>query len=407
MATKYIVNNVTGQTITGNLTINGSITVTGSSNSNGIANYKALLTQIGAITGTSLSDFNFALIIGETYTVNVYEPGDDFSNIADLESGGVLSFSYSGVSACHGVFSGLTGTTNGFGCGATFDVSINSGITTTTCTSPGQGYQIGNEITILGTDVGGTSPTNDISITVTGLTPNSSGSVFVATGQIPAVYSDGTELISSGDLIVDVLENTLGYDVEWLYQPGEFSGTYIGINANTGPVYNAFNRNTTYINVGPRTFFYGPSTYEIYGGVSYGFLSNKDDIFFIGVFDPEFYTPVDDSLYYQSFELTVKQDTDTTPIQTYGFNVSNFPYNNVSVRVFAGSNSIQSFYGDSITVNNINELVTTLNADSTLNYLGTYSVNEGVENGIILTMATNLKNQLSPNNTLTFEVFND
>jgi hypothetical protein len=405
MATKYIVNNVTGQTITGNLTINGSITVTGSSNDSGV--YRALLTQTGTITGTSLNDFNFGLIIGETYTVNVYESGDDFSNIADLESGGVLAFSYSGVSASDGVFSSLTGTTNGFGTGATFDISINSGIITTTCTSFGQGYQIGNEITILGTDVGGTSPTNDISITVTGLTPNSSGSVFVATGQIPAVYSGGTELISSGDLVVDVLENTLGYDVEWFYQPGEFSGTYIGINSTTGPVYNAFNRNTTYINVGPPTFFNGPFVYEIYGGVSLGFINDKDDVFFIGVWDTENFEPVDNALYYQPFELRVKQDTDTTPIQTYGFNISNFPYNNVSVTVFAGSNSIQSFYGDSTTVNNINELVTELNANSALNYLGTYSVNEGVENGVILTMATNLKNQLSSNNTLTFQVFND
>ena len=405
MGTKYIVNNVTGQTITGNLTINGSITVTGSSNN--IATYKSLLTQTGPITGMSLSDFNFALIIGETYTVNVYEPGDDFSNIADLESGGVLAFSYSGVSASDGVFSGLTGTTNGFGTGATFDVSINSGITTTTCTSPGQGYQIGNEITILGTDVSGSTPANDITITITGLTPNSSGSVFVATGETPSNYNNSSELISGGGLVVNVLENTLGYDVEWFYQPGEFSGTYIGINANTGPVYNAFNRNTTYINIGPPTFFYGPFVYEIYGGVSLGFINNKDDVFFIGVWDTENFEPVDNALYYQPFELTVKQDSDITPIQTYGENVSNFPYGNLSIDIFAGDNNVQTIYGNYNLVNNINELVAALNADSELNFLGTYSVNEGVENGIILTMPTNLKNQFSPNNTLTFEIFND
>ena len=75
MSTKYIVNNVSGQTITGGLKING------------IANYKALLTQTGPITGTSLNDFNYGLIIGETYTINIYENGDDFSNIADVQSG--------------------------------------------------------------------------------------------------------------------------------------------------------------------------------------------------------------------------------------------------------------------------------------------------------------------------------
>ena len=314
MATKYIVNNVSGQTIIGGLKING------------IANYKALLTQTGPITGTSLvNDFNYGLIIGETYTINIYENGDDFSNIANVLSG----------------------------------------------------------------------------------TINTSGCTFIATGETPSVYTGGTELISSGDLVVNVLENNLGYDIEWFYEPGEFSGTYIGINATTGPIYNTFNRNTTYVNVGARTFYNGPFTYDIYGGVSYGFIGNKDDVFFVGVFDTEILAPVDDALYYQPFELIVKQDTDTTPIQTYGLNVSILPYNNVSVRVYAGINLIQTFYGDSTTVNNINELVSQLNTNSTTNLLGVYSVNEGVEDGIILTMATNLKNQFSPNNTLTFEVFND
>jgi hypothetical protein len=314
MATKYIVNNVSGQTITGGLKING------------IANYKALLTQTGPITGTSLvNDFNYGLIIGETYTINIYENGDDFSNIADVQSGII----------------------------------------------------------------------------------NTSGCTFIATGETPSVYTGGTELISSGDLVVNVLENNLGYDIDWFYEPGEFGGVYIGINANTGPLYNSFNRNTTYVNVGARTFYNGPFQYQIYGGVSLGFISNKDDVFFIGVWDEVNLEPVDNALYYQPFELIVKQDTDTTPIQTYGENVSVLPYNNVSVRVFAGSDSIQSFVGDSTTVNNINELVNQLNINSTTNLLGTYSVNEGVEDGIILTMATNLKNQLSPNNTLTFEVYND
>ena len=313
MSTKYIVNNVSGQTITGGLKING------------IANYKSLLTQTGPITGTSLNDFNYGLIIGETYTINIYENGDDFSNIADVQSGII----------------------------------------------------------------------------------NTSGCTFIATGETPSVYTGGTELISSGDLVVNVLENNLGYNIEWFYEPLSFSGTYIGINATTGPIYNSFNRNTTYVNIGPPTFIYGPSQYQIYGGVSLGFVSNKDDVFFIGVWDEVNLEPVDNALYYQPFELTVKQDTNTTPIQTYGENVSNFPYSNVSVRVFAGSDSIQSFVGDSTTVNNINELVNQLNTNSNTNLLGTYSVNEGVEDGIILTMATNLKNQLSPNNTLTFEVYND
>jgi hypothetical protein len=319
--TKYIVDNVANQTITGDLTINGSITITGQSN--GIATYKALLTQTGSITGTSLTkDFNNGLIIGETYTIGFYGNGDDFSNIANVQSGII----------------------------------------------------------------------------------NTSGCTFIATGETPSVYSGDTELISGGELIVNVLENNLGYDIEWFYEPGRLglNGIYVGFNANTGAIYNSFNRNTTYVNVGP---LINPSPYYIFGGVALDFGQVKDLAFFIGVFDTVNSQPVNDALYYQPFELRVKQDTDTTPIQTYGLNVSTLPYNNVSVIIYAGSNLIQEFYGDSTTVNNINELVNQLNTNSDTNFLGTYSVNDGVENGIILTMATNLKNQFSPNNTLTFEVF--
>lgn len=405
--TKYIVNNASGQTIDGNITINGGITVTGPSN--GIATYKALLTQTGSITGTSLSnDFNNGLIIGEIYTIGVYENGDDFSNIANVLSGGSINFDYVGTAIDYGAVDGVTGSTSGFGSGATFNVYwCGSTYNIVNVVNSGVDYVVGDTITILGTDVSGSTPANDITITVTGLTPTETGCVFIATGETPSNYDNGSELISGGGLIVNVLENNLGYDIEWVYDPESFSGVYIGINSNTGPIYNSFNRNTTYINVGPQTFFYGPFVYDIFGGVSLGFISNKDDVFFIGVWDRVNFEPVDDTLYYQPFELTVKQDTDTTPIQTYGLNVSTLPYNNVSVRIYAGSNLIQTFYGDSTTVNNINELVNQLNTNSDTNFLGIYSVNDGVENGIILTIATNLKNQFSPNNTLTFEVFND
>ena len=211
--TKYIVDNVANQTITGDLTINGSITITGQSN--GIATYKALLTQTGSITGTSLTnDFNNGLIIGETYTIGFYGDGDDFSNIANVQSGII----------------------------------------------------------------------------------NTSGCTFIATGETPSVYTGGTELISGGELIVNVLENNLGYDIEWFYEPGGFNGIYVGFNANTGAIYNSFNRNTTYVNVGP---LINPSPYYIFGGVALDFGQVKDLAFFIGVFDTVNSQPVNDALYYQ------------------------------------------------------------------------------------------------------------
>ena len=88
MATKYIIDNLSGQTITGDLTINGNLTVTGTTS--GLATYKALLTDLGVQSGNTLSDFNDGLIIGETYTIIDYQSGDDFSNVADVQSGELL-----------------------------------------------------------------------------------------------------------------------------------------------------------------------------------------------------------------------------------------------------------------------------------------------------------------------------
>jgi hypothetical protein len=164
--TKYIVNKLSGQTIDGNLTINGSITVTGTSNNSGV--YRALLTQTGSITGTYLPAFNYGLIVGETYTITDYVNGDDFSNIADVQSGGTLIFDYVGAAIGYGGVNGVTGTTSGLGSGATFNVywcgtTYNSVIVV----SSGVDYVVGDTITILGEDVSGSTPTNNITITIT------------------------------------------------------------------------------------------------------------------------------------------------------------------------------------------------------------------------------------------------
>jgi hypothetical protein len=54
---------------------------------NSIGTYRALLTQTGSIVGTTISSFNYGLIVGEEYTITAYQSGDDFSNIADVQIG--------------------------------------------------------------------------------------------------------------------------------------------------------------------------------------------------------------------------------------------------------------------------------------------------------------------------------
>lgn len=326
MATKYIVNNVTGQTISGDLTIEGNLVVTGTSNNDGFVTYKALLTQTGPIVGTNLGGFDYGLIIGETYTITNYVDTADFSNIANVQSG----------------------------------------------------------------------------------TINQTGCVFVATGSTPNSWADGTELTSSGNLLVDVLENTLGFDIDWVQAPFGGFGYYLGFNSFFGPLYNMFPRSQTEVKSQLKyPFGFGsPTILPPIGFPGVSSVNTTDSAIYLEVYYDGDLT--NNGLYYTPIEINIKKLPDTPLIQTYGFNTSSFPYGNVSVRVFAGSNNVATFYNDTYTVvNDINEMVAKLNSDPGTNYLGTYSVNQGVTDGVILTITQNIKNQFSPNNTLTFEVFND
>jgi hypothetical protein len=409
METKYIVNNLSGQTIDGNITINGNLSVTGVTTGS-LATYKALLTDIGSQTGTSLNNFggfNDGFIIGETYTIATYVSGDSFSNIANVISGGVLTYSYSGTSVT-GLTSTYTsgGATSGEGYGVEFEIYINNNVyESISIVTIGYGYASGDTITILGTNVGGISPDNDITITVDSVTtdnPNQTGSVFIATGETPTNWNNGSTLVSSGNLVVTVLENNLGFDIEWVDGAGFDPGLYFGFNSTTGPLYNTFNRNTTFVLSTNNVPFFGPTTLETFTApVS---LSEKDDTILVAVFDTSGGIPVSDSLYYYPVEIQILQDLDTTPTVISGTVVSSFPFSNVSVDLMCGDMFIQSIYGGGY-VNNMSELIIQLNSDPNTSYLGTYS-DDGV-GGVLLEMATNLETQFCANSTLTFYVFND
>jgi hypothetical protein len=317
MATKYIVNNVSGQTINGNITINGNLSVTGVTTGS-LSTYKALLTQVGSATGTTLNDFNDGLIIGETYTITDYVSGDSFSNVANVTSGVV----------------------------------------------------------------------------------NTTGCEFIATGITPTNWNNGSTLVSSGNLAVTVLENNLGFDIEWDF--GFATGVYIGYNSISGPLYNTFNRNTTFILGGSPVPFFGPFIQQ-----NYLFPNNfneKDDSIILFVFDLDSLEGVYGRLYYFPVEIQILQDTDTTPITLSGTVETSFPINNTSIDLRCNGNYIQAVYGDG-TVNDMSELITYLNSEPDMSYLGTYSDNG--DGSVLLEMPTNLVNQFCSSGTLTFEVFND
>jgi hypothetical protein len=316
--TKYIINSGT-QSIDGSLEINGTL------KSNGTGVYRALLTQTGQITGFNLGSFNYGFIVGETYTITNYVDGDDFSNIANLQSGII----------------------------------------------------------------------------------NATGSVFIATGQIPVNYNNTSELTSDGGLIVDVLENTLGYDLVWQQNPFGGFGYYVAFNSLTGPVYNCFPRDKTEIITKFKYSFLGAEV-GLPPFITPNIISfdSKDDIIIINVVDvnggPGF--PSDDLLYYTPIEIKINQDTDTTPIEIYGEVIPSFSFSDVYISLIANGNYIQDIYCDNTnSVNGMEELLTLLNNDINNVYGLVYS--EGGPGGIKLVTPTNIKNQFCSNGTLTFEIY--
>jgi hypothetical protein len=320
MATKYIVNNVSGQTITGDLTISGNLNTTSVNNGR---TYRALLTQTGSISGAS-GDFNNRLIIGETYGTTDYATYDDFSNVANVLSGGTLNFDYVGTATGYGAVSGVTGTTSGFGSGASFDVFwCGTTYNIINVVNSGADYIIGDTITILGADVSGSTPANDITITVTSLTPNSSGSVFIATGDTPLIWGD-TVLTSVGGLVVDVLENTLGDDLVWFYDSELFTeGLYVAVFSdviNNNILCNSFPKNKTQINTpslitNSFNYFFESPQYNLImlSGVG-NLFTQTDDVIYLSVYDIQSESFSGNTLYYTPIEI--KLNTSITQEET-------------------------------------------------------------------------------------------
>jgi hypothetical protein len=205
--------------------------------------------------------------------------------------------------------------------------------------------------------------------------------------------------VSSGNLVVTVLENNLGFDIEWIE---DFTGFYVGFNSTTGPLYNTFNRNSTFIQGGNAISFFGPTLIDTFL-LPYN-LNEKDDSVVLAVFDVSVPEPVSDSLYYYPVEIQILQDLDTTPITLSGTVESSFPINYTSIDLRCNGNYIQAIYGDG-TVNDMSELITYLNSELDMSYLGTYS--DAGDGFVNLEMSTNLVNQFCSSGTLTFEVFND
>jgi hypothetical protein len=91
--------------------------------------------------------------------------------------------------------------TSGSGTGATFTVDNTRSQYNVTLTAPGTGYVVGNTLTLLGTDIGGTAPTNDITITVTSVTAGGiTGFTYTGTGATTNSFALDTYLYTATNL---------------------------------------------------------------------------------------------------------------------------------------------------------------------------------------------------------------
>ena len=85
------------------------------------------------------------------------------------------------------------------GSGASFDVSLADGVATVNVNSAGEGYKVGDTITILGSAIGGADGVNDLVLTVASLDPNSMVSFgsLVSGSRIDAARFSGAISLSS------------------------------------------------------------------------------------------------------------------------------------------------------------------------------------------------------------------
>ena len=120
-----------------------------------------------------------------------------------------------------GSFTGITNISGGTGTGASFDVQRNAvgQVTSVTLNSGGSGYSDGDTITIPGSEVGGTSPTHDIVVTVSSVTvatPKEVLSVQTSGGNITSILieSDQGNPISNADQLVKTGTTSPIYDVD-------------------------------------------------------------------------------------------------------------------------------------------------------------------------------------------------
>jgi hypothetical protein len=149
----------------------------------------------------------------------VFDRGDGVAVRVTDVTGNVVTLSGALTSAIIGTtqtYTGLSGTTSGGGSSAVFSVS-RTPTYSVTVTTPGSGYAAADTVTIVGTSLGGSTPTNDATITIDSATPINSvasldaGTLVGGTGYSTTTGVATTVSPSGGTgLTVDIVDDGLG-----------------------------------------------------------------------------------------------------------------------------------------------------------------------------------------------------
>ena len=142
--------------------------------------------------------------------------GIDSTNDAQLTvtavdgNGGILTFNVTGTAVDTKSYTAISSGANLSGVDATFDVSISGTTYSVSVNQAGNDYSVGQELLIAGSSLGGTSPANDLTVTVASIT-GSTGA-----GPINTISTSGTA----------ALEGTSGYKIgdQFLVGGGDLGG---------------------------------------------------------------------------------------------------------------------------------------------------------------------------------------
>jgi hypothetical protein len=156
--------------------------LTGTTNGGGTGATFNVTVSGGIPTSVTINNSGYLYLENDIITISGYSIGGTVGNIDTFTSNAI------GKNGVEGVYTNilsLLGT-------ATFDITVdaNSLVTDIQLNSPGAGYLVGNTLTILGSNFGGTDGADDVTIEVTGLYSDNITVTVSSVSETPSVYGD-------------------------------------------------------------------------------------------------------------------------------------------------------------------------------------------------------------------------